>query len=119
MKLAWCKNGFGEESDPLISKAPCSPSTIQVSEKTGLVLEGAHLLNLRGGDCLKECVCKSEALPLALTVVQTATSSSSPCGVPLLQPDISQGVQKLLDKEQCFLLSVFPLKVTPTVHFFF
>jgi len=80
VELAWCKNGFGEESDPLISKASCSPSAIQVCEKT---LEGARLLNLWGRDWPKQRVHKSEALPLAPTVVQTATSSS-PCGVPLL-----------------------------------
>lgn len=26
MKLAWYKNGFGEESDSLLSKAPCNAS---------------------------------------------------------------------------------------------
>lgn len=44
----------------------------------------------------EEGVCRSEALP------QTATCSSFPGGVPLLEQGILQGVQKLLGKEQGF-----------------
>lgn len=81
MNLTWYKNGCGGEVDPLVSEASCSPSATQVSEKIGHVLEGAHFLRLWGRGWSKEGVCKSEALSLVLTILQTATSSSSPRGV--------------------------------------
>lgn len=44
--LTWCKNGCEGKVDPLVSEVSCSPSAIQVSEKIGHELEGAHLLRL-------------------------------------------------------------------------